>query len=289
MRNYYKVLGISETASQDEIREAYRKLVKMWHPDRNPHDPMLQEMMKLYNAAYEALSNPITRHHHDVSLGLRSAKVHERPLQNDSDYQSTSVSSGIKLENNNSYNSWSYEQYAFPTSCNLRLGGICLLIGIVSLIYYAFQVHHIRTAPQWPTVEGSITELQATVGGRGATFHPCLIRATVYYRHTVDNKEYNGSEFLSCESSEADFRKRRNNFRSKYSKEPLIIHYDPDNPQRSLIDLQRAVDSPSSFVSTGPLLIAAFGFGIGLYLFLDFLDRKIINSRRQKKVAGNLR
>ena len=179
MRNYYKILGVPDTASQDEIKDAYRKLAKEWHPDRNPHDPMLQEMMKLYNAAYEALSDPITMHDHDVSLGLRSAQVHQRPHQNGNNYQNAFAPSELtfkKTVDSNGAYSWAYDQAAFPISCNIRLGGICLIIGIVSLIYYALQVDRLSTAPQWPTAEGSITDLQATAGMRpGPIGRPCLL------------------------------------------------------------------------------------------------------------------
>lgn len=68
MRNHYKVLGISKHASSTDIREAYLKLVKEWHPDLNRHTPMADEMMKMYNAAYETLSDPARRSEYDRSL-----------------------------------------------------------------------------------------------------------------------------------------------------------------------------------------------------------------------------
>ncbi len=281
MRNYYKTLGVPEKASQDEIKEAYRKLVKQWHPDRNLSDPMLQEMMKLYNAAYETLSDPIARHRHDVSLGLRSGYVDQRPHRDDSNTPGAAVPSGISLAKHESYNSSAYEQAAFSISCNIRLGGICLIIGIVSLIYYAVQVHHFRTAAQWPTVDGSITDYRATIGGK----YSCLQYATLYYKYTVDDVEYNGFEILNCVRGDSEFRNQRNAFLSKYAKEPLIIHYDYNDPHRSLIDLNRAISLPSSFVSKYPLYIAAFGFGIALYMLSDWLDRRIKYNKKLKRDA----
>ncbi len=54
----YKVLGVSPDASDDEIKRAYRKLAKQYHPDRNPGDENAAKMMQKINAAYEQIKNP---------------------------------------------------------------------------------------------------------------------------------------------------------------------------------------------------------------------------------------
>jgi hypothetical protein len=72
MRNFYKVLGITEDASPKEIRDAYHRLVRQWHPDLNPHDPLAHDMMKMYNDAYAVLSDPEKRAGYDLSIGVRS-------------------------------------------------------------------------------------------------------------------------------------------------------------------------------------------------------------------------
>src|SRR5919201_4674398 len=55
-RDYYGILGVSRDASDDEIKRAYRKLARQFHPDVNP-DPEAQEKFKDINAAYEVLSD----------------------------------------------------------------------------------------------------------------------------------------------------------------------------------------------------------------------------------------
>ena len=58
VRSPYEVLGISENATADEIKTAYRKKAKECHPDLHPDDPDAQEKMNEVNAAYDMLSNP---------------------------------------------------------------------------------------------------------------------------------------------------------------------------------------------------------------------------------------
>ncbi len=57
-RDLYEVLGVSKSASDEEIKKAYRKLVKKYHPDLNPGDKKAEAAMKEVNAAYEVLSDP---------------------------------------------------------------------------------------------------------------------------------------------------------------------------------------------------------------------------------------
>ncbi len=57
-RDYYEVLGVDKNASEDEIRKAYRKLAKKYHPDLNPGDAEAEKKFKEINEANDVLSNP---------------------------------------------------------------------------------------------------------------------------------------------------------------------------------------------------------------------------------------
>ena len=65
MSNYYKILGVSKDASEDDIKKAYRKLAMKYHPDHTNGDKDAEEKFKKVSAAYEILSNKEKRHGYD--------------------------------------------------------------------------------------------------------------------------------------------------------------------------------------------------------------------------------
>jgi DnaJ-class molecular chaperone len=64
-RDYYEVLGINRSAAPDEVKRAYRRLSKEFHPDRNPNDPAAEAKFKEVQKAYETLKDPKKRADYD--------------------------------------------------------------------------------------------------------------------------------------------------------------------------------------------------------------------------------
>src|SRR5436190_14126109 len=64
-RDYYETLGVSKTASEDEIKSAFRKLARKYHPDVAKDKKAAEEKFKRINEAYEVLSDPEKRKKYD--------------------------------------------------------------------------------------------------------------------------------------------------------------------------------------------------------------------------------
>src|SRR5918996_520073 len=64
-KDYYRVLGVSDTASQKDIKSAYRKLSRQYHPDAKPGDKAAEERFKEVSAAYDVVGDPDKRKEYD--------------------------------------------------------------------------------------------------------------------------------------------------------------------------------------------------------------------------------
>lgn len=65
MQDFYQVLGVDRNATPAQIKAAFKRMAKVYHPDRNPGDPQAEERFKIINEAYHTLTDPIKKSRYD--------------------------------------------------------------------------------------------------------------------------------------------------------------------------------------------------------------------------------
>ena len=89
--NYYKILGLQKKASEKDIKKAYRKLARKYHPDLNPNDKTAEKKFKEINEANEVLGNPENRKRYDkYGENWQHAEEYEKAKQKQQQYQKSS-------------------------------------------------------------------------------------------------------------------------------------------------------------------------------------------------------
>ncbi|MCM1367828.1 MAG: DnaJ domain-containing protein, partial [Roseburia sp.] len=79
MKNYYRILNVTPTATEDVIKRNYRSLAKRYHPDVNPDDKLAADKFSDINEAYDTLSDPTLRSKYDAALKQEAEKKTARP------------------------------------------------------------------------------------------------------------------------------------------------------------------------------------------------------------------
>jgi len=93
MSDYYDILGVNKKASLSEIKKAYRKLARKYHPDLNPGDAVAEKKFKEINEAYEVLKDPEKRKQYDTFGSLSGNFRRGRPHSNFEGFDFTSTGS----------------------------------------------------------------------------------------------------------------------------------------------------------------------------------------------------
>ncbi|KMQ62158.1 molecular chaperone DnaJ [Chryseobacterium sp. BLS98] len=93
--DYYKILGVDKSATQDNIKKAYRKLARKLHPDLNPDDKEAEKKFKELNEANEVLSNPENRAKYDkYGENWKHGEEYEKAQQQQRQYQQQNYGGG---------------------------------------------------------------------------------------------------------------------------------------------------------------------------------------------------
>lgn len=87
-KDYYKILGVPKTASKDDIRKAFKRLAREYHPDVAKDKSVGEEKFKDVNEAYEVLGDPVKRQKYDsLGSGWNRGTPHSHPFENGSSYR----------------------------------------------------------------------------------------------------------------------------------------------------------------------------------------------------------
>jgi len=156
-KNYYNILGILNTSSNQEIKKAYRKLSIKFHPDKNEEDEFLTEMFKNINEAYDVLSNAEKRKFFDESLSLiNSFEEKKRNKCNISDHELYHLKqlTNLYIENRELEESKTIEYYEvenkiIPLKFGLKLYLFLILISASSFFVLKPEFNYSKLIPNF--------------------------------------------------------------------------------------------------------------------------------------------
>lgn len=97
--NLYQILGVAEDAAEEELKTAYRKLAKKYHPDAHPGDKECEKMFQAVSEAYRVLSSPQKRKEYDAQCSRQTERSRAGQNQKAAGQNQNSKSSGVDFEN----------------------------------------------------------------------------------------------------------------------------------------------------------------------------------------------
>ena len=108
-RTHYEILGVKQTADEEEIKRAFRSRALRVHPDRNPGDPRAAAKFNRVNEAYEVLSDPDRRRAYDIALAL-GEEIGPRPAGRPSPAPRPQPPPETASQRNTDYRQWVEER-----------------------------------------------------------------------------------------------------------------------------------------------------------------------------------
>lgn len=139
-RNFYRILGIHEHATNEEIKQVYLELAKKYHPDRNPgFDKLANDKLKEINEAYETLGNPDKRRQYDRSRTIQQPRNKEVGVSNQTRVKANYQTNKYKKKKNQPIKQTAPEtkeakQRRSKTNTIITAGSILAVIAIVVIV-----------------------------------------------------------------------------------------------------------------------------------------------------------
>ena len=121
MKNYYKILNVSENATSEEIKSKFKKKARKYHPDKNK-DLHARKKFELINEAYNTLIDPYERGKYDAKLEMNLSNIDSR--FNDTMSLFSNIDNSSLFDINNSSISKNVKSYSFVSSSSTKNGKI---------------------------------------------------------------------------------------------------------------------------------------------------------------------
>lgn len=134
MSNLYHTLGVTSSATQAEIKAAYRLLIKKYHPDLNPGNDYFEERIKDINRAYDILSNENLRANYDYLLFKKDAIETDEPSPTPTTTSSSFESTYTYVPNENNEN---YGQALNRYNRRMKILALVFVVGVLSATIWA--------------------------------------------------------------------------------------------------------------------------------------------------------
>ncbi len=177
MQNHYTTLGIPELASPEEAKVAFKRLAVEYHPDKNPNNPIAEELFKQINEAYQVLSNPVAKRNYDVTLRFAysySYYANQRPKEAEQNFQYYHTPTKKDPENTNIYStlfSIAFVAYVFLVVSSLH--------NFLGKVYYYQALQSVKTE----NYKKAIDELTYSISYDGYFSPAYYLRAKLYSEH----------------------------------------------------------------------------------------------------------
>jgi curved DNA-binding protein CbpA len=144
MENYYQILGVSSTANQDEIKAAFKKLAKEFHPDlHNGSDKYYEEQFKRINSAYQTLSHPDKKARYDLKFKYGFTGIPTYSYNRSADYAASQRAQKIR-RTKAAHEAWLKKEKQKKQERRIYIlsAAVFLIFLIVSLIFYNYMNHY---------------------------------------------------------------------------------------------------------------------------------------------------